>query len=374
VQNRGNSKEVAESYQSYVDEFYSEFDASYKIDSKEFNSWLRSEHSELSDEEIEAIVEYSIRDQNNGRGSEELEINEEDIDDEDIDALIDGFGTFLNTVSAEMIRRYGRKQLRHADVVRLARRKDMGDKKALEEMILGNVLLVVHIAKRFQDFGVPMEDLVQYGILGLIRAAERFDWRMGFRFSTYATHWIRQSILRGADLEKYVVRPIGNAKEEMRMVHEVRERLSQEYGREPTTKEIVRELQKAGRLLEEQEVVALMSIMSAPTSLDILASTDNENGSAIVDLLSAEDNSIEDWVEQALPASTLHDALQRMPDAIARVLCLYHGIGCPQYTLEEIGRFHGHITRERARQVLEQGHRILRYILCQQELELPASK
>jgi RNA polymerase primary sigma factor len=226
----------------------------------------------------------------------------------------------------------------------LARRKDEGDETAKRQLIESNLRLVMSIARHYVNSGVPLLDLIQEGNLGLIRAVEKFDYRKGFKLSTYATWWIRQSITRAiADQGRTIRLPV-HVVDQVRRVTRARRSLAQNLAREPLPEEIAA---KVG--IKPQRVVELLDLTEDPVSLDTPV---GEGDSVYSDLL--EDRHAE--LPENATADHLRDeeiqvALGKLNERMRRVLELRYGLGGGQpHSLEEVGTMLG-VTRERVRQL-----------------------
>jgi RNA polymerase sigma factor (sigma-70 family) len=217
--------------------------------------------------------------------------------------------------------------------------------RARRTMIESNLRLVVSIARRFSATGLPLGDLVQEGNLGLLRAVERFDWRRGVKFSTYATWWIKQAITRGAaDRGANPIRLPVHVDEQVGRLRRTQTRLHELLGREPTEAELAADLG-----MPTDKVARLKDTAQAITSLDTPVGDD---GAALQDLLEDEQAARPD--EQALEAvgrQALEQVLAALPERARRVLVLRFGLdsGTPR-TLEEVAAVLG-VSRERARQL-----------------------
>ncbi len=231
-----------------------------------------------------------------------------------------------------------------AQEVELAKLIERGDRAAKQRMIQSNLRLVVSIAKNYRNQGLPFLDLIQEGTLGLIRAVEKFDWRRGFKFSTYATWWIRQAVARAlADKARTIRMPV-HIVERMQKLNRAERTLWTQLGREPTLAEIANEA-----ALTLQQAVEVRAAARASTSLD--APVGDTDEAVLGDFVAGEEPLPEERVELELRSQALFQALASLAPRDRQVVVLRYGIGGTEpRTLEEIGRQLG-LTRERVRQI-----------------------
>jgi RNA polymerase primary sigma factor len=252
-------------------------------------------------------------------------------------ATTDALQLFLNELARYPL-------LTAEEEVALSKRIERGDKEAKQLMIESNLRLVVSIAKRYRNQGLPFLDLIQEGSLGLIRAVEKFDWRRGYKFSTYATWWIRQAVARGlADKARTIRMPVHIAERRHKLNRAERSLLTQ-LGREPTVEEIAEEAHLP--LAQAQHV------RRAPRVSASLDQPVGEQGDTVfADFVASEGPPPEEEVELSLRSQALIGVLSILEDREREVLILRYGLGDDEpKTLEEIG--HGlAVTRERVRQI-----------------------
>ncbi len=227
--------------------------------------------------------------------------------------------------------------------VELAKRIERGDLDAKERLINSNLRLVIKFARRYQGHGLPLQDLVQEAMLGLIRAAEKFDWRRGYKFSTYAVLWIKQAIQRGLDNTGRPVRIPAHVAQRERTVNRVEGELSAALNREPTEEEIARKAK-----LPLDEVKAIRDLARVTTSLDAPV---GEGDTSLGELRAESVASVEDEILERQQEDAVGAALATLPEDERRVIQLRFGTGGERETsLREVARELG-LTQERVRKL-----------------------
>ena len=298
------------------------------------------EQHELDDDQVAALYQeleergLDLRDDCCREGAPDTTYANGDL----IGATTDALQLFLNEAG-----RY--KLLTAEEEVALAKRIERGDKAAKDLMINSNLRLVVWIAKRYQGHGLSLLDLIQEGILGLIRAAEKFDWRRGYKFSTYATWWIRQAVQRGVANKSRTIRiPVHVLERETKIARAERE-LVAELERQPTDEELSRRAK-----LPLKQVREVRQAARAVTSLDKPITDDAE--SSYGDVVATHEHDFDEELHVSLTEETLRRAVAGLPEREQSVLRLRYGLNGDDEpkSLDEIGRRLG-LTRERVRQI-----------------------
>ena len=239
-----------------------------------------------------------------------------------------------------------------AEEIELAKRIERGDLEAKDRMITSNLRLVIHVARGYRGQGLPFHDLIQEGIVGLIRAAEKFDWRKGFKFSTYATLWIRQAIQRGLANTGSQIRLPAHIGQRERKVARAERDLTTRLGREPTLEELAEAVD-----LEVEEVADVRTLSDVVASLDQPLSADGET--SFGDLMASEIAGPEEEVVEESVNREIEDALAGLGERERQVVELRYGLnGGAALSLRDAGKQLG-ISPERTRQIEEQALRRL---------------
>jgi RNA polymerase primary sigma factor len=235
----------------------------------------------------------------------------------------------------------------------LAQRKDAGDQEAKRRLIEANLRLVMSITRNYTKAGVPLLDLIQEGNLGLMRAVEKFDWRMGYKLSTYATWWIRQAVTRAlADQGRTIRLPVHVAEQERRVMR-ARRILTQKLNREPTIKQLAKETG-----FTEKKVRDLLELIEDPISLETPVGDGDSDYSDLIEDINAD--LPEETTALGMRSEELTEALTRLNPRMRMVIAKRFGLdGQPPQTLEQVGAELG-VTRERVRQLESRALRELR--------------
>ena len=321
---------------------------------------------DLEDKDVEELINYfksnniNVISDDDEEGIEELEFDEDDvaldIDDEDvpdekelqdISKLVIGDVKVNDSVKI-YLKEIGKVPLLNAQQeIDLAQRIIAGDEDAKQELINANLRLVISIAKRYAGRGMPFLDLIQEGNMGLIKAVEKFDYTKGFKFSTYATWWIRQAITRAIADQARTIRIPVHMVETINKITRAQRQLVQELGRDPTAEEISDRLEGA---LSAARIREIQRINQEPVSLE--TPIGEEDDSHLGDFL--EDKEVEspsDYTTKSLLKDELNEVMLELTDRERKVLELRYGlIDNHPRTLEEVGKVFG-VTRERIRQI-----------------------
>ena len=321
---------------------------------------------DLEDKDVEELIGYfkanniNVISEDDEEGINELEFDEDDVamdmDDEDvpdekelqdISKLVIGDVKVNDSVKI-YLKEIGKVPLLNAQQeIDLAQRIIAGDEDAKQELINANLRLVISIAKRYAGRGMPFLDLIQEGNMGLIKAVEKFDYTKGFKFSTYATWWIRQAITRAIADQARTIRIPVHMVETINKITRAQRQLVQELGRDPTAEEISDRLEGA---LSAARIREIQRINQEPVSLE--TPIGEEDDSHLGDFL--EDKEVEspsDYTTKSLLKDELNEVMLELTDRERRVLELRYGlIDNHPRTLEEVGKVFG-VTRERIRQI-----------------------
>jgi RNA polymerase primary sigma factor len=245
--------------------------------------------------------------------------------------------------------------LTHAEEIDLSRRAEQGENRARARLIEKNLRLVVSVAKKYRGYGLPFEDLIQEGNIGLMKAVEKFDPDRGYRFSTYATWWIRQAVQRAVADKGRTIRVPVHMTEKIRKVGRAYNELSVEFEREPTEEEVAKKLDWS-----QEEVRVTMSAMPDATSLDQPVSNE-DTASQLGDFI--EDDKVSDTpdtVMKGMETVQLKEAIERLPERARYVLVRRYGLDDQDpATLADLGD-ELDISRERVRQLQREAERILK--------------
>ena len=320
-------------------------------DREELTSWIESQEIELIEDDPGAVpVEPERAPDKRGRRAKRstaLDLR--------ADMTTDSLQLFLKDIGKVRL-------LTAQEEVDLAKRIERGDLDAKQKMVESNLRLVVSIAKNYRNQGLPFLDLIQEGTLGLVRAAEKFDYRKGFKFSTYATWWIRQAIARAlADKARTIRIPV-HVVEKLNKIGRAERKLVTELGREPTADEIA---EVTG--IDPEEVESIKRSAQAPVSLEKPVGDEEESefGQFIAD--ERAESPYERAVE-ILTKEALREALENLSYRERRVLELRYGLGGEHpRTLDEVGKTFN-VTRERIRQIENQSLKKLQSLAEAQKL------
>jgi RNA polymerase primary sigma factor len=298
-------------------------------------------------EEVPAVRDHVAFDVVEDEPIDEAELEIEEADDEEAGPTIDvGVRHRDHDPVRAYLREIGRVPLLTAEEeVSLAKRIERGDHAAKQALIEANLRLVVSVAKRYVGRGMLFLDLIQEGNLGLMRAVEKYDWRRGYKFSTYATWWIRQAITRGIADQARTIRVPVHMVETINKLVRVRRQLTQELERDPTSDEIAERMEITPARVEQ-----ILKIAQEPVSLE--TPVGDEDDSSLGDFIEDdEERRPHVAVDNKLRSEELGAVLRSLPHRERRVIELRYGLtGEDPMTLEEVGRYFG-VTRERIRQI-----------------------
>ncbi len=321
-------------------------------DREELTTWLEGQEIELIEDDPSAPAAAVERapDKRGGR-----RVKKTPALDLRADMTTDSLQLFLKDIGKVRL-------LTAQEEVELAKRIERGDLDAKQKMVESNLRLVVSIAKNYRNQGLPFLDLIQEGTLGLVRAAEKFDYRKGFKFSTYATWWIRQAIARAlADKARTIRIPV-HVVEKLNKIGRAERKLVTELGREPTAEEIA---EVTG--IDPEEVDSIKRSAQAPVSLEKPVGDEEESefGQFIADERA---ESPYERAAEILTKEALREALENLSYRERRVLELRYGLGGEHpRTLDEVGKTFN-VTRERIRQIENQSLKKLQALAEAQKL------
>ncbi len=241
-----------------------------------------------------------------------------------------------------------------AEEIELAKKSEKGDRRAKDRLISANLRLVVSIAKKYVGRGMSLLDLIEEGNMGLMRAVEKYDWRRGFKFSTYATWWIRQAITRALADQARTIRIPVHMVETINRFNRAQRKLMQDLGREPTPEEVAKALG-----IDATKAREIIKVSQEPTSL--ATKIGDEEDSELGDFIEAQGLKPDQQAAQELLRGDLDEVLDSLSPREKRVLQLRFGLeDGKQRTLEEVGKEFG-VTRERIRQIEAKAIRKLRH-------------
>ena len=372
-----NNKIMFETPEQIKDYFVNLIKSGKKVKDEEIIKTCQS--IDMSDEEMADLIDeiLSIEDQDiDFTGEDEMNVDSMLLDDdifvptdevdliaaaeedfEDLTKIVEDSGTKINDPVKMYLKEIGKVQLLGDREIELARRTKEGDIDAKNELISANLRLVVSIAKHFLGRGLSFLDLIQEGNIGLIKAVEKFDYTKGFKFSTYATWWIKQAITRAIADQARTIRIPVHMVETINKMTRIQRQLTQELGREPTAEEIADRME--GDITPER-VRQIQRINLEPVSLE--TPIGEEDDSHLGDFI--EDKEVitpNEYASNELLKNELQEILKELTPREAKVLQLRYGLGDNRpHTLEEVGK-EFNVTRERIRQIEAKALRKLRH-------------
>ena len=321
-----------------TDEFQALLEAAEEqgfVDAREVESF--AETHDFDEEQLEELT-GALEERGIEVRASEQDVSELPLDLEAGEAPgVDSVQLFFNEIGRHPL-------LTAGEEVALAKRVERGDQAAKERMINSNLRLVVSIAKRYTGHGVPLLDLVQDGVIGLNRAVEKFDWRKGYKFSTYATWWIRQAVQRSVAGQARTIRVPTHVHERRQTLNRHSRRLEVELGRPPTPEEL-----SEATGLSAKHVDEALGVVEARVSLNQRIGSDDEG--ELGDLF-ADENADDpgELADEYLRRRSVRVALAELPERERRILELRFGVDCEPHSLDAIGAELG-LTRERIRQL-----------------------